>query len=432
MRKCLIFAALAGLTLAAGCGGEGPVESREFLVGAVLSLDGTYNHYGTSIQKGIEMAIDEINSDGGINSVPFKVEIKNSQSTRNGAAAVMNELIDAGYEIVIGAETTDLTAELIPLAASKKVILMTPSATSPSLRRIKSNGYFFRMCPTDDNEAQKLYEELTRAHPRFPFIKRSVKRVLALVLRNNAYSDGLWDAFGRDLVRNEKLQYEHIYFDQNVAQEEPGEGGYNDQMKGIIAKVAEYQISDENVEETPAVVIFAFADDVQKMLRAFKREGFNLNLYCSSSVDTVSFLSGAAEYAEGLVFPRIFDPKSTDNPKIVDFVGKYKAIHGTEPDLYAAYGYDCAKLIALTLRREFIDEYIEEPRNFRLQMNDERFDGLTGRVDFSQQDNEVIKNFLLYKIIEGVPVFIDEYENQQETEKYREMRELRNRRGVGE
>ncbi len=432
MRNSLIVAALAGLILMAGCGGERRVDSREFLVGAVLSLDGTYNHYGMSIQKGIELAVEEINSDGGINGVQFKVDIKNSHSTGEGAAAAMNELADAGYEIVIGAETTDLTAELIPLAASKQIILMTPSATSPSLGRIKSNGYFFRICPTDDNEAQKIYEELIRAHPRFPFIKRTVKRLLVLVLRNNAYSDGLWGAFGSALIQNEELQYENIYFEHDAVQEEPGEGGYNDKMKEIIAKTAEYQFSEENSEQTPAVVIFAFADDIQKLLRAFKSEGFNLNLYSSSSVDTNSFLSGAAEYAEGLVFPRIFDPNSTDNPKIVDFVAKYKAKHGTEPDLYAAYGYDCAKLIALTLRRESIEDYLVEPRNFRLQMNDERFDGLTGRVDFSQLDNEVIKNFLLFKIVNGVPEFIDERENQLEMEKYREMRELRNRQGVGE
>jgi branched-chain amino acid transport system substrate-binding protein len=365
--------------------------------------------------------------------MPYKVETKNSHSTVEGAAAAMNELAQEHYEIVIGAETTDLTAELIPIAASKKMVLMSPSATSPSLRRIKSDGYFFRICPTDDNEAQKIYEEIIRAHPRFPFIKRASKNILTLVLRNSAYTDGIWFAFGRALLNNKDIQYEHLYYEHDTLQAAPGENGeFNDQMKEIIAKVGQYKLTDENRNsDPPAVVLFGFADDVEMLLRAFKDQKFELNCYSSSSVDTASFLSDAGEFAEGLVFPRVFDPKSVDNPNIVDFVGRYKAKYSSEPDLYAAYGYDCAKLIALTLRRDDIEGAIEEPRNLRLLMNDERFDGLTGRVDFSQENNEVIKNFLLYKIVDGVPVFIDEYENKLELEKYQEMRELRERQGVG-
>jgi branched-chain amino acid transport system substrate-binding protein len=425
--------ALAGIVLLASCGGESTTVSREYPVGAVLSLDGIYSSYGSPIEKGIAMAVEEINNNGGINGVPFKVEIKNSHSTVEGAKAAMDELVADGYKIIIGSETTDLTAGLIPIAAAKKVVLMSPSATSPSLRRIKSNGFFFRICPTDDNEAQKIYEEIVRAHPRFPFIKRSMKRILTLVLRDSAYTDGLWGAFGRELLKNPQLQYDHIYFEHDALQAAPGENGeFNETMKQILAGVSQYQVTEGNASDPPAVVIFGFADDVEKLLRAFKQRGFNLNLYSSSSVDTETFLKDAKDFAEGLVFPRVFDPKATDNPSVVDFVGRFKAKYGIEPDLYAAYGYDCAKLIALTLRREGIDEAIDEPRNLRLQMNDERFDGLTGRVDFSQKDNEVIKNFLLYKIVNGVPVFIDEYENQLEREKYQEMRELRNRPGAGD
>jgi branched-chain amino acid transport system substrate-binding protein len=175
-------------------------------------------------------------------------------------------------------------------------------------------------------------------------------------------------------------------------------------------------------------VIFGFADDIEAMMRALNGEGFNLQVYTSSAVDTAEFMSRIEEFGEGLVFPRVFDPADTKNPLVPEFVNAYRAKFESEPDLYSAYGYDAARLIALTLRREGIEEEIREVLNFRLQMSDERFNGLTGRVDFSQDDNEVIKNFLLYKIVDGKAVFLDDYEKDLVAQKYRELQQLRSGR----
>ena len=432
MRSAVIAVCMAAMVFLAGCGGDGQVTTVEIKVGAVLALDGQHSVYGTSIRNGMEIALDEINKEVVTGGNPFTIDIKNSNSTVQGTTSAMNELVAAGCKIVIGAETTDLTAELIPIAAEEGIILITPSATSPSLGRIKSKDYFFRLCPTDDNEAEKIAEDLPRAHSRFPFLKGPIFRVLTLVQRNSAYTDGLWDAFGGLLYQNEQMResYEHMLFDLESLQGDPGEGGWNEQMRGILDKAAEYQIDDANPEKSGAVVIFGFTEEVTKLLRAMKHEGLNLQVYASSAVDTAEFMTVAPELAEGLVFPRVFDPRDTKEPKVVKFVGAYKAKFGIEPDLYAAYGYDAAMLIGLTLQQKDVAEYIEDPRNFRLMMNDVRFSGLTGRVDFSQQNNEVIKNFLLFKIVDGQPVFLDDYENKLEMEKYRELRELRNSRGA--
>lgn len=432
MRSAVIAVCMAAMVFLAGCGGDGQVTTVEIKVGAVLALDGQHSVYGTSIRNGMEIALDEINKEVVTGGNPFTIDIKNSNSTVQGTTSAMNELVAAGCKIVIGAETTDLTAELIPIAAEEGIILITPSATSPSLGRIKSKDYFFRLCPTDDNEAEKIAEDLPRAHSRFPFIKRPIFRVLTLVQRNSAYTDGLWDAFGGLLYQNEQIRenYEHLLFDLEQLQSEPGESGWNEQMRTVLDKAREYQIDDQDPQNSGAVVIFGFAEEVTKLLGAMKHEGLKLQVYASSAVDTADFLKVAPELAEGLVFPRVFDPHDTKEPKVVKFVGAYKAKFGIEPDLYAAYGYDAAMLIGLTLQQKDVEEYIQDPRNFRLMMNDVRFSGLTGRVDFSQQNNEVIKNFLLFKIVEGQPVFLDDYENKLEMEKYRELRELRNTRGA--
>lgn len=427
--KAIILATLSMMLLLAGCNGGG--AQVEFKLGAVLSLDGQFSQYGTSIRSGMEIALEEANAEGGVNGTPLAVDIRDSGSSVEAAEAAMNELAEAGCDIVIGAETTELTKSLIPIAARDEIILISPSATSPSLRKIRSGGYFFRICPTDDTEALKLADEMPRQHETYPFIKRPFERVVVLVRHDNDYCDGLWAAFSGELYARQQVQYERIVFDHEQLQAEPPEGeDYSEQMQEILSKAREYNIEDERDVEPGAVVIFGFADDVLTLLRAFAREELSLHLYAPSSIDTADFFEQAAEVAEGLVFPRIFDPQKTANPLVESFVERFRARHGVDPDLYAAYGYDVVKLLTLTLRRDDIANYLEEPRNFRLQMNDVRFDGLTGRVDFSQENNEVIKNFRPYRMTEGKAVELNEYEKRVMREKLREAYDVRQRQGA--
>ena len=104
------------------------------------------------------------------------------------------------------------------------------------------------------------------------------------------------------------------------------------------------------------------------------------------------------------------------------FVSAFRRSYGNEPDLYAAYGYDTAMLLALTLRRESAVDALGDPRNFRIEMNAVRFDGLTGRVDFRQSNNEVVKGFDPYRMMEGGrAMLLSEYEAMVLRERREEM-----------
>lgn len=434
MKKATLLAiAMITAGLLSGCGGsEGGGDTASIKVGAVLSLTGQYAEYGTAIKRGMDLAIDKINEEGGIEGQDYEIVYIDSGSSVDGAKAAFEELISQGVKIVIGPEITELCRALIPVAARNKVYMISPSASSPSLSEMDSQGYFYRICPSDESEATQIAAEIMREYKVYPFIKRSYKRVLVLVRDENPYTEGLWHAFGRELnTRN--LEYEILYF----LPEQLSEG--SDEVQNILAQAANYRRYSDDPNKMGAIVIFGYADDVYVLLKQFKERFFDSNIeseyleeqenllaYTASAVDTSKFFVEAANVSGGLVFPRMFDPNQTEVLIIREFVENYTEKYDQQrPDLFAAYGYDSALLVAYTLRREDIQNRINEPLNFRLNMNDVGFSGVTGKVDFQQGTGEVAKTPILYKMKSfGEAVTISDFETQRAIEARERVQEL--------
>lgn len=438
--KKVILMILAVFTagLFVGCGGgDGDNGGDSIKVGAVLSLTGQYAEYGTAIKRGMDLAIDKINQDGGIKDQDYEIIYVDSKSTVDGAKAAFDELISQDVKIVIGPEITELCRALIPMAARNKVYMISPSASSPSLKDLNSQGYFFRICPSDESEATQIAAEIVRSNKVYAFIKRSYNRVLVLVRDENPYTEGLWHAFGRELnTRN--LEYEILYFLPEQLNDDSTE------VQNILTQAENYRRYSEDPNKMGAVVVFGYADDVQFLLTKFKEKFFdssedseyleeqmNLLVYTSSAVDTSQFIVEAADVSEGLVFPRMFDPQQTEVLIIKEFVENYAEKYDQQrPDLFAAYGYDAALLIGYTKRREGIEAYLKEPLNFRVHMNDVGFSGVTGRVDFQQGTGEVAKTPTLYKMKDfGEAVTVSEYESERAIEARDRARDLLRQRG---
>jgi branched-chain amino acid transport system substrate-binding protein len=62
-------------------------------------------------------------------------------------------------------------------------------------------------------------------------------------------------------------------------------------------------------------------------------------------------LKVAGSSAEGVIYSaRAYDPESS-NPTIHAFVAAFKARYGETPDIFAAFSYDAAQIMALAMKR---------------------------------------------------------------------------------
>ena len=134
----LLLSVMLVLSLAA-CGGgkdakddsaDGDLSGKEIIIGNITPVTGAQAAYGLAITNSIQLAIDEINADGGILSATVKLSTKDDQGTPAEAVSGFNSLLSEGAAAIIGATLSSCTSAITSLADDEGIVLVTPSSTA--------------------------------------------------------------------------------------------------------------------------------------------------------------------------------------------------------------------------------------------------------------------------------------------------------------
>ena len=102
-------------------------------VGAYLSLSGAETQFGIETKEGIELAVDEVNSAGGVKGRQVKVLYEDNKSTPQETNNKVLQLITRDKVVALLGEVTSSRSMVGGLVANKhKVPMITPSATKIS------------------------------------------------------------------------------------------------------------------------------------------------------------------------------------------------------------------------------------------------------------------------------------------------------------
>lgn len=124
-------------------------NSDTILIGGLYPLTGDLADSGQNMQKGIEMALDEINAAGGINGKKIEIIYGDSRGKGEFGMTEMERLLtQEKVKTVIGAYQSSVTEVVAQVAETYQVPFITANATSDNLT---SHGYeyFFRLAPTN-------------------------------------------------------------------------------------------------------------------------------------------------------------------------------------------------------------------------------------------------------------------------------------------
>lgn len=157
-RRTSMVAALAtGGLLLAGCGaitsdndtdtGEGS-STEPLEIGAVLPLAGAGAYFGVAGRKGIELAVEQINADGGINGSPISVNFSDSQCTPLGAKQAAEKVIADGANAILGDECSSATLGMMPVLEEEEIPGVTPGSSALAITD-PGNPWMFRIMPNE-------------------------------------------------------------------------------------------------------------------------------------------------------------------------------------------------------------------------------------------------------------------------------------------
>ena len=141
----LLFAFFITMLFLAACTPQ--QQSEEIKIGAVLSLTGVAAFYGESSRNGIDLAVEEINTAGGINGKKITIVYEDDGTDGKRAVTATTKLIEIDKVDAIIGGTWDYSLEpMAPIADSAKLILINPS-TGNTKDNSRLSQYLFRTWP---------------------------------------------------------------------------------------------------------------------------------------------------------------------------------------------------------------------------------------------------------------------------------------------
>src|SRR3954462_5427485 len=151
-------------------------------VGEFACLTGKDATFGQSQHKGILLALEELNSAGGVLGKKIEVITEDNQSKPGESATIAKKLLSRDKVIaLLGEVTSGRSLEVAPLAQHAKIPMIATGATNPKVTQ--TGNYIFRVCFIDDFQGTVM--------AKFAKDDLKAKRVAVLTSVSSAYSVGL-------------------------------------------------------------------------------------------------------------------------------------------------------------------------------------------------------------------------------------------------
>ena len=365
MREKVVLAVIIGLSLA------GTACTPDPIVGVLIPESGHAEAYGRAVNNGILLAVNEARA---ADSLPesFRLIEADTRSQPDRAAPELRRLAsELDVELVVGGVTTDEALALLPVIEDEKVVCLSPSASASSLTG--KSPYFFRLFATDEVEGSTA--------ARYLYDTRSARSVL-VITDDSTFSRGLEAEF--------RQHYQLRLGGTIVATIHDELGWWKRKATDMV-----------NAHEPDAVYVVGHAEHIMTTLELLEEIGFDGVKCTTSAVFLAELLDRGHPALEGVFFPltalRSCEQESGSAPEC-PFVDRYKREYGSEPDFYAAHGYDAMR-VALKALVDARSVDVRELRRFmRIGLRD--FDGVTGTIAFDER-GDVRRYPIMHTILNG-------------------------------
>ncbi len=193
MKKLISFVLVTMLAVGCltGCGGNSEPSTGEavFKIGAAGPLTGGAASYGDAVNKGAQIAVDEINAAGGINGVKIEFKMEDDEHDAEKAVNAYNNLKDWGMQIMMGTVTSAPCIAVEGEASADNMFLITPSGTAIDCI---SGSNAFRLCFSDPAQGTKSAEYIG--------LNKLATKVAIIYDSSDPYSTGICESFKAEAV----------------------------------------------------------------------------------------------------------------------------------------------------------------------------------------------------------------------------------------
>ena len=363
MKKALslFLAAAMCAGMLAGCGGgadtndasngdSGESTAAAFKIGGTGPLTGDAAIYGNAVYNGAQLAVDEINAEGG---VQFELKMEDDENDPEKAVSAYNALKDWGVQLSLGSVTSKPAEATATENFADRIFALTPSASAPAVTEGKDN--VFQMCFSDPNQGTASAEYIA---------DNQMGTKIAIIYKNDdVYSSGIYEKFKAEAETKGLNIVSTTTFTSSSATD------------------FSVQLGEAKAAGADLLFLPIYYQPASLILQQAKSMGYAPKFFGVDGMDGILTLEGFdTALAEGVMLLTPFNADAEDE-KTQSFVTKYKEQFGDVPNQFAADAYDCvyAYKAAIETSGATPDMSAEELCDLMIQTFPTlTFDGLTG------------------------------------------------------
>ena len=361
--------ALGAAALAASLG-AGVASAETLRIGMATARTGGLASYDGPVVEGVEIAVDEINAEGGIGGeLPIELVEKDMRSDPAQTAIVVQELVDEGVSVIVLPCDADPALAAAGIVAEAEIPAISTCASSPTLPMI-GGDYVFANFPGDN--------------------------VQATVSAEWAHGEGFENAY---VLYSPDTQYTTmpLYF-----------ADVFEALGGTVVGSDTYTLGQQDfsaiatriraLDPAPDVVMTsAYEPDFPSFVKALRAAGVEAQVVGSDGIDSpTTFALGAP--GEGVVFTTAGHP--TEGSELEAFNAKYEEATGSASEtVFNAVGYDLVKVVEAAVEAA---DGSTDPKAIRDALASlENVRGATSLITYAGTDGMPIREVSLVRVAGG-------------------------------
>ena len=360
----LSLAACGAKEEAPAANAEAPAaEAGAIKLGMCGPLTGGAAVYGTAVQAGMQIAVEEINAKGGLQ---FALNTQDDEHDTEKAANAYNALKDWGMQIMAGPVTTAPSNVVAAECAADEIFMLTPSASGVAV--IENGNNIFQICFTDPNQGIASADYMA---------SRELGTTIGVIYdSSDVYSSGIYEKFAAQAQAN----------GLNIACVEAFTA---DNKADLTTQVTKCKDAGCDVVFLPF-----YATEAAQVLTYANTIDYKPIFFGCDGLDGVLTVEGFdPALAEGVMLLTPFSADAKDEATQL-FVAKYQDKTGIIPNQFAADAYDVIYAIAQACEKGGVtaDMSASEINAILVeQFTSMTFDGLTGSGMTWAESGEVSK-----------------------------------------
>ena len=356
-RRLAPWGVAAALALS-GCSATAAADDGVYRIGLITSQTGPGSQLGIGELRGAELAVEQINADGGVNGAMLELITADDQSNPSQAVLQARKMLGR-VDAFVGPSTSGPCKAIAPLAESAKVI---DYCLSPGLKP-EPGGWQWSASVATHDLTNRLVDY---------WKSEGITRVGLLTQTDSSGAEG--------------AESTKAAIDEIDGMELAGEATFSPDAVSVTAQLQ--QIAKHKPQ---ALVVWATGAGAGVAFKGMGQVGLDIPVATTDGNLTYAFVDRVKHFLpDPLLIPAtrdFWDPAEYPNDEVreleANYHDAYASAHGEQPDFGPGVAYDGVYLVAEALERAGGDS--AEARTELERIKD--FDGVVGTYNFSVEDH---------------------------------------------